>query len=154
MCNQTSRTASHVHSSLKMNILSKFSSNILKHTKVFLEFCKFECFPFSTVFVEILNQFPNVVNNSLLACKLIFNKSKCLILSLSKCVSLSEPYLMENYTSLAEVDNIFMWKLMVIVMIHGLMDGSHSTAVMLIDSRISRTVCTIKRSILLSSNDK
>ena len=55
MCNQTSRTASHVHSSLKMNILSKFSSNILKHTKVFLEFCKFECFPFSTVFVEILN---------------------------------------------------------------------------------------------------
>ena len=39
------------------------------------------------------------------------------------CVSLSEPYLMENYTSLAEVDNIFMWKLMVIVMIHGLMDG-------------------------------
>ena len=59
------------------------------------------------------------------------------------CLSLSEPYLMENYTSLAEVDNIFMWKLMVIVMIHGLMDGSHSTAVMLIDSRISRTVCTI-----------
>ena len=70
------------------------------------------------------------------------------------CVSLSEPYLMENYTSLAEVDNIFMWKLMVIVMIHGLMDGSHSTAVMLIDSRISRTVCTITISILLSSNHK
>ena len=61
---------------------------------------------------------------------------------------------MENYTSLAEVDNIFMWKLMVIVMIHGLMDGSHSTAVMLIDSRISRTVYTIIVSILSSSNDK
>ena len=95
------------------------------------------------------------MNNSLLACKFIFNKRrKYLILSQSMCVSLSEPYLMENYTSLAEVDNIFMWKLMVIVMIHGLMDGSHSTAVMLIDSRISRTVCTITISILLSSNHK
>ena len=70
------------------------------------------------------------------------------------CVSLSEPYLMENYTSLAEVDNIFMWKLMVIVMIHGLMDGSHSTAVMLIDSRISRAVCSITILILLSSKHK